>query len=355
MMRYGLAIILSVTSSLMANAFAEDPERAAQELVASVQALVEALDPVQEDALTLRFDADEREGWSFFPGVRPGLRIGDLQPLLQEQVLEILKSGLSAAGYAKAEDIRSLEEVLGGNYNTGNYYLTLFGAPDAEIWGLRWEGHHLSLNWTIAGGRVIATTPQFLGANPAEIKAGPREGHRALAGEEDLARALLESLDETQRTAAIIADRAPADILTGMSREAAIQENSGVAWNDLNESQQGQLMSLIETYAEVQRPALKEARLEKLKAAGLETIRFAWMGGTEKGQGHYYRIQGATFLIEYDNVQNNANHIHTVWRDFDGDFGRDVLKEHYQAHAQDPEHGHHSHGDEHGHSHEHGH
>lgn len=354
-MRYGLAIAIGATLGVMAGSMAEDTEQAAAELATSVQGLVQALDPVQLDALTLRFDDDEREDWSFFPGVRSGLRIGDLQPLLQEQVLAVLKTGLSATGYDKAAEIRSLEEVLGGNYNTGNYYLTLFGTPeaDAAIWGLRWEGHHLSLNWTIAGGKVIATTPQFLGANPAEIKAGPREGARALAEEEDLARALLASLDETQRAAAIIADTAPADILTGMSREAAIQENLGVAWNDLSEAQQGQLMTLIETYAEVQRPALKEARLADLKAGGLEHIRFAWMGGTDKGEGHYYRIQGATFLIEYDNIQNNANHVHTVWRDFEGDFGRDVLKEHYQAHAHDPDHGHHSHGDGHSHDHEH--
>jgi len=346
-----ICLVLAMAWSL--GSFAAQAQSPAAALASALDTLMEGLDPIQQENLRLSFDRDERIGWSFFPGPREGLRLGDLQPLQQALALDLLKTGLSATGYEKAEFIRSLEEVLGGNYNTGNYYLTLFGSPgdDAIAWGLRWEGHHLSLNWTIVDGKVVSTTPQFLGANPAEIRRGPKAGLRVLAAEEDLARALLHSLSEEQRSVAILSDTAPPDILTGMQREAAIQENLGVAYGDLDSDQQGQLWGLIELYAAVQRPELGAERLDKIRAAGLEDIKFAWMGGLEPGEGHYYRIQGDTFLIEYDNIQNNANHIHTVWRDFEGDFGRDVLKDHYKAHANDHSHGHHGH--EHGHSHGH--
>jgi len=335
-----------------ASVSAETPSAA---LAKAVDAFLEDLDPVKRENFAFPFDHDARQGWSFFPGPRAGIRIGDLQALQQEQVLDILRTGLSATGFEKAENIRSLEEVLGRHYNPGHYFVTLFGTPgdDALAWGLRWEGHHLSLNWTIVDGKVVASTPQFLGANPAEVRSGPRQGERTLAAEEDLARALLAALSPEQRAVAVISDTAPRDILTAMDREAAIQENLGIAYGDLDEDQQAILMELVETYAEVQRPELRDKRLARLRDAGLDTIKFAWMGGTEPGEGHYYRVQGNTFLIEYDNVQDNANHIHTVWRDFDGDFGRDVLKEHYRAHADDHGHGHHGHDHDHGHSHDH--
>ncbi len=169
------------------------------------------------------------------------------------------------------------------------------------------------------------------------------QGTRALAAEEDLARALVKSLDDGQRGTAVLSDTAPREILTGAEREASIQEDRGLAYADMNEDQQGLLLSLIREYADAQPAELAEERLAKIRAAGLDAVKFAWMGGLEQGQGHYYRIQGPTFLIEYDNTQNNANHIHTVWRDFDGDFGRDILKEHYEAHAAP--------GDDHGHDH----
>jgi hypothetical protein len=199
------------------------------------------------------------------------------------------------------------------------------------------------LNWTVVGGRIVSSLPQFLGANPAEVSAGSLKGTRALAKEEDLARHLLKSLDEEKRKIAVLHPQAPTEILTGAQREAAIQEDFGLPFTSMSVEQQGVLISLIEVYAGTMPRPLAEERLGKIRAAGLESIKFAWMGGSEKGQGHYYRVQGPTFLIEYDNTQNNANHIHTVWRDFQGDFGRDVLKEHYQAHARP--------GDTHGHDH----
>src|SRR5262249_26399013 len=197
-------------------------------------------------------------------------------------------------------------------------------------WGWRYEGHHCSQNWTLVNGRAIASSPQFFGANPAEVREGPMKGTRALAAEEDLARTLLKSLNPTQRAEAVLADKAPSDIITGAQRQAAIQEDKGIAYGKLNKEQQGMLLAIIEEYVNAQPPDLTRGRLEKIRAAGLDGVKFAWMGGMERGQGHYYRVQGSTFLIEYDNTQNNANHIHAVWRDFNGDWGEDLLAEHYR-------------------------
>ena len=180
-------------------------------------------------------------------------------------------------------------------------------------------------------GKLVASTPQFLGANPADVGDGPQKGRRALAAEEDLGRALIKAINTGPGGAqAILSKNAPDEILTGSSRRAAIQENSGISYGKLTEEQQGLLLSLIREYASVQPPAEAQARLARVKAE-LPSIKFAWMGGLEKGQGHYYRVQGSTFLIEYDNTQDHANHIHSVWREFKGDWGEDILAEHYRT------------------------
>jgi hypothetical protein len=177
---------------------------------------------------------------------------------------------------------------------------------------------------------VVGSSPQFFGANPAEVKSGPRQGSRALAREEDLARALVTSLAPAQRARAVIDPRAPADIVTGSSREAAVLEARGLPWSELDAGQQGLLLSLVQEYASTQAPAVAERRLQRVRSE-LEGVVFAWMGGLSKGEGHYYRIQGRSFLVEYDNTQNGANHVHSVWREFRGDWGKDLLGEHYRS------------------------
>jgi hypothetical protein len=203
---------------------------------------------------------------------------------------------------------------------------------------MRWEGHHISLHWTIVNGTAIATTPQFFGSNPAEVREGPQKGTRALHAEEDLGRALVTALTDAQRSVAVIAPAAPNDILTTNTRKAAILENTGLAYADMTTAQRGMLLALIEEYASAQPKALAAERVAKLRKAGLDGIKFAWMGGIEKGALHYYRVQGPTFLIEYDCVQNGGNHIHAVWRDFDGDFGLDLLEQHYKKSAHHQKH-----------------
>jgi hypothetical protein len=179
----------------------------------------------------------------------------------------------------------------------------------------------------------LHSDPQFFGSNPDAVRSGPHRGGRVLAAEQDLARALLGSLSDRQRAQAIISATAPSDIFSGSQRKAGTLEERGIAFSELSTEQRGLLVAIIEEYARAQPEAVAEARLARLREAGLGRIRFAWMGGLLRGEPHYYRLQGPTFLIEYDNTQNDANHVHAVWRDFDGDFGVDLLQEHYRNSA----------------------
>lgn len=315
------------------------------EMVQAAQAFVASLDAAQKAEACFPFNSEVRFDWHFVPRERPGVALEQLSDAQKDLAIALIGTALSEMGMKKVANIRELEIVLremggGPHRNPDHYDVAVFGDPDATgTWGLRFEGHHISLNWTVVKGQLVATTPQFFGSNPADVLEGSRKGLRALASEEDLGRALVHDLSEAQRAQAMVSDEAPRDILTGAAREAAIQENSGIPFSALSEDQQGMLLALIEVHAEAQRPDVANARFAAIKEAGLDDIRFAWMGSITKFEPHYYRIQGTTFLIEYDNIQNNANHIHTVWREFAGDWGLDVLKQHYAAHA-DPDHPH---------------
>lgn len=252
---------------------------------------------------------------------------------------DLLRTGLSARGYNKVTAIIELEDILrvmeaGGRLarNKEEYLFTVFGTPAAEgNWGWRVEGHHISVRFTVVDGAArghLASSPMFLGANPAEVRDGDRKGLRVLAEEEDTARALILGMSPEQRKQAIVNAVAPNDILTGNKNDIAPLPDHGVTYGSLRPEQQQQLMRLVEAYASNMEADIAADRLARIKAAGLEAIRFAWAGDTSRGQKHYYMVQGPTFLIEFDNTQNNGNHVHSVWRDFNGDFGRDLLREH---------------------------
>src|SRR6185295_9068413 len=322
-------LVLTVGAlALMGRAFlADEPADPAPAMAKAADAFLAALDPVKRAKASLPFNSAERLDWHFVPRERQGVPLKEMSSDERRAALLLLKSGLSARGFTKVDAILHLEEVLreiegSAMRDPGLYYFTVFGKPsDQGTWGWRYEGHHVSLNWTILDGRVVGSTPQFLGANPADVRDGPQKGRRALAAEEDLGRALVKSINAGPgRAQAILRANAPDDILTGSSRRAAIQENSGISYGKLTEEQQGLLLSLIREYASVQPLAEAQARLARVRAE-LPSVKFAWMGGLEKGQGHYYRIQGSTILIEYDNTQDHANHIHSVWREFKGDWG----------------------------------
>lgn len=334
------------TLSPITLAFAQKDSARPLRLDAAATAFLASLRPEQRQKAVFPFEnEDERLNWHFIPKPRKGLTFLDMDADQQKAALALLRSGLGATGFRKLSQIRELEKVLrlqendtaGTNRNPDRYYFSVFGTPgDKGVWGWRYEGHHISLNWTIIDGTVIASSPQFFGANPARVASGPLEGTRVLAAEEDLGRALVTSLDETQRKVAILDPKAPSDIVSGATREAAILEDRGIAYRDLKRPQQDALLALIREYAAAQPDDLAKRRLDAIRKAGLDSIRFAWMGGIEPGQGHYYRVQGKTFLIEFDDTQTNANHIHSVWRDFKGDFGRDLLAEHYARFPHTP-------------------
>jgi hypothetical protein len=339
----GLAMVRSVLLALGALVSAgaalsaQDAPEPGPAMAAAANSFLLALDPPKRAKARVAFNSGERLNWNYVPGQRQGVSIKQMSSEERRAAFALLKSSLSAAGFTKADAIPHLEEVLFAISGSAIrdpelYYFTVFGEPSNQgAWGWRYEGHHISLNWTVVDGRLVASTPQFLGAHPAEVRDGPQRGKRALAAEEDLGRALVKSLNAGPGGAqAILSRNAPDEILTGNSRQAAIRDHTGISYGRLTEEQQGVLISLIREYASVQPPSEAQARLARVKAE-LPSIKFAWMGGLEKGQGHYYRVQGSTFLIEYDNTQDHANHIHCVWREFKGDCGGDLLAEHYRT------------------------
>jgi hypothetical protein len=296
----------------------------------------------QRGVATRELTSEERENWHYVPKSREGLSLAKMNPEQRQLARALLSSGLSQHGLLEAESVIALERVLRAAENSDHrddtlYFFTVFGQPGTAVpWGWRVEGHHLSVNFTIAHGQVSAT-PNFVGANPAEVRApGPQTGQRVLAAEEDLGRALIRSLDGQQRRQAIVSATAPGDILTRNDRMAKPPVPDGISFATLTPPQQEKFKDLVAVYANRLRPELAEAELKKIADTGWQRLSFAWAGSVEPGEGHYDRIQSPDFVIEYDNTQNHANHIHTVWRVFAGDFGRDLLSEHYQQSHSTP-------------------
>jgi hypothetical protein len=307
----------------------------------SANRFLASLTPEQRAKATFPFEVDERQNWHFVPIERKGLALREMTTAQKHLATALLSAGLSQQGFLKAESVMSLEAVLlliehgtGPERDPEKYYVSIFGTPSPDgTWGYRVEGHHLSQNYTVVRGHV-AGAPSFFGSNPAEVRDGPRKGLRVLGAEEDLGRAVVKSLDPEQRKVALVDGTAYKDIITFDSRVAALKgQPSGLSASKMNAKQFDLLMVLLEEYARNMPDQIAEAREEKIKKAGKD-IYFAWAGGVEKGDPHYYRVQTSSFLIEYDNTQNNNNHIHSVWRDFDGDFGLDLLKLHYQTSHQ---------------------
>jgi len=297
-----------------------------------------ALDGNQRGKATLPFDADERMNWHFIPKERKGLPLREMSPYQKHLASALFAAGLSQTGYIKAVTIMSLEDVLkimekdtGERRDPEKYYFSVFGTPaNSGTWGYRIEGHHLSQNYTVVNGEAI-DGPSFFGCNPAEVRQGPRKGLRTLAGEDDLSIELIHTLDEQQQKVAVVEPTAYKDILTAASRKAALQgQPSGLSASKMNSRQFDALMALMEEYARNVPDELAEQRMAQINKAA-RNIYFAWSGGINSSDPRYYRVQTPSFLIEFDDTQDNANHIHSVWRDFNGDFGEDLLQRHYSA------------------------
>jgi hypothetical protein len=255
-----------------------------------------------------------------------------------------MNTGLGFRGAAKAATIMSLEEVLyqiegadeakraavRDKRDPEKYYVSLFGTPSAGgTWGWRLEGHHLSLNFTLKDGQLLRATPAFMGSNPGELRQGPLSGLRVLGKEEDLGRELVKSLDATQFSKAVVADVAPKEMLTAAEPRVDPLKPDGLSETEMTDAQRAKLHLIIDEYLGRVRPEIAAETRADIAKNG--PVFFGWAGGKERGEPHYYRVQGKTFLIEYDNVQNEANHPHSVFRSFDGDFGRDLLGEHQRA------------------------
>ena len=331
------AIVLTGISGVMVAS-----QRSASAMAGAANRWLTSLTPEQRQKAAFKFDSDERLKWHFIPNEmfpRNGVTFKEMSEPQRALAHDLLKTGLSARGHMTATSIMELEKVLraiegGVRFARDHeaYQISIFGTPGGKAaWGWRLEGHHLSVRFDVVGGAAVSSSPAFFGSNPAEVRDGPSKGTRVLGAEEDAARALLDSLDTAQRTTAIVVPEAPGDILTMILPKVDPLSPPGIKASALTKPQQQRLMDLIDVYVGLMAPDIAADRMARLRKAGLDGITFAWAGETEKGKKHYYRVQGSTFLVEYDNTQNDGNHIHSVWRDFDGDFGRDLLREHLKS------------------------
>jgi hypothetical protein len=344
-------VAAAIAAVAIASVIAAD--RSSSAMTVAATKFLAALTPDQRQQASFAFDSDERMHWHFIPTEmfpRKGLLVRSMNEPQRKLAHDLLKAGLSQRGYLAASSIMDLETVLKAlevaeraaapqpprgqvlERDPEKYFFSVFGTPSAkDTWAWRVEGHHISLHFTVVNGTLVASSPSFFGSNPAEVREGSKKGLRILGAEEDAARALLQALDAAQRAKAIIDATAPGDMATMATVNINPLSPSGLAADTMTAAQRDLLMKLIDVYTGKMSGDIAEDRLARVRKAGVEKIAFAWAGQTERGKKHYYRIQGPTFLVEYDNTQNDGNHIHSVWRDFNGDFGRDLLREHLKA------------------------
>lgn len=313
-------------------------EQSGKAMTDAAAAFLESLTPQQAQQIKFGYDDAERLNWHFIPRVRKGLPIRELEGTALRRAHALLQTGLSPAGYAQALDIMGLEEVLyllepgerterRERRDPRKYYFSVFGAPAVTgTWGWRLEGHHISLNFTIKDGQVASSTPEFFGANPGLIDAGPGRSIRVLGAEEDLARQILKSCSPDQLKVAWLDKKAPDDLRGGGVAQPENTPAVGLKAADMTADQKQLLAQVMTEYLKNMPADVEQTRRAEVNAAGLDNIYFAWWGDQERNQRHYYRIQGPTFVIEYNNTQNEANHVHSMWRQLAGDFNIPIAK-----------------------------
>jgi hypothetical protein len=317
---------------------------AQQQIITTATAFIASLNNEQKAKAQFGFESPERFNWHFVPKQRLGISFHELSVPQREAAYQLLKASLSSNGYAKATGIIALEDVLRqveGRSNTDtyrdplNYFFTIFGTPDIKNpWGWRFEGHHISLNFALSGGVLQAATPTFWGSNPAIVKDGPKRGTKTLKLEMELGFALVNALTKDQLATARFSTTALPEILSFNNRKAESLTPVGLAYTDMTEEQQKIFLKLLDEYVNNYELGFSNRLMAKIKNAGVEKLSFAWAGSLTPDAGHYYRIQGPMLLIEYDNTQNQGNHVHTAVRDLTNDFAEDILREHYQKEHQ---------------------
>jgi len=310
------------------------------ELVSRANTFLSLLDAKQKAKAQYLFDNDERFNWGFVPRSRNGISLHDLNDSQKTAAFALLKTSLSAQGYQKATGILELEGILrevegrnpGDTYRDPlNYYFTIFGNPSGTVpWGWRFEGHHLALNFSSVSGLIDSGTPSFWGSNPAIVPKGEKRGSQVLKQEMELGFSLVNSFSEDQLKTARFSETAPSEIFSSNSRSAELLEPAGILYTAMNDQQRKIFLQLLQTFVGNYELGFSNKLMARIKKAGLEKLSFAWAGSMKPGAGQYYRIQGPMLLIEYDNTQTNANHVHTTVRDLTNDFGEDILREHYK-------------------------
>jgi hypothetical protein len=328
------SLLFVITTLLSLHAFAQPID-----LASKANTFLNSLDNKLKTKAHYTFDDGERFNWFFVPRSRNGVNLHDLNNVQREAVFTLLKASLGKHGYQKATDVIALEKILqrveGREENDSyrdplNYYFTVFGTPDPKnTWGWRIEGHHLSINFTVASDEIVSSTPSFLGSNPAIVPEGAEKGKQILKDESIIGFQLVNALTPTQQKEAVFSEQALPEIVSGNNRKAALLSPAGLKFSELTDPQKQMFLSLLDVYVKNYELGFANKLMEKIKKAGLENLTFGWAGSLQPGSGYYYRIQGPMLLIEFDNTQNNANHIHTVVRDLTNDFAEDILREHY--------------------------
>lgn len=330
MQRIKLSLILASTVVVGAALWASTyVEQTGSRMAVAADRLLDSLSKAQIQKVSYPVDSKERLNWHFIPRDRLGIPIKELTSEQRALAFGLIQTGVGGGGYLKATTIMSLEQVLkemeqgkGPLRDPERYFLTVFGTPsDQGKWGWRVEGHHLSLNFMLENGKIVAATPSFFGSNPAEVRQGPRQGVRTLADREDTALRLVQALDGDQKKIAIVSPEAPKEIRGAGTPQPPTAAAPGISYSELTSAQRPLLRALVDSYSSDMPDEVAKAWIDEIRKAGIEGIKFSWSGPADRSQGHAYRVQGPTFLIEFNNTQNGANHIHSVWRNMLGDFG----------------------------------
>lgn len=326
-------VLLAMGAALLTAAKKKAPDSSAPGMAEAAKTFLKSLSKEDHATATFNFGDEERVNWHFIPRERKGLALKELEGAPLVAAHKLISSGLSSAGYDQAIDVMSLEEVLflleGGDRETRRskrdplkYYISVFGEPGSKgTWGWRVEGHHLSLNYTITDGKIVSSTPEFFGANPGTIQAGPGREIRVLGPEEDLARQILKLCTPAAQKKMWLDKAAPDDLRGGGVAQPVLDGGAvGIKFSELSADQQKLLGQLLAEYLQNMPADIEASRRAEIKAAGMGDIKIAWWGSAERDERHYYRIHGPTFIVEYNNTQQSANHVHSIWRDTRGDF-----------------------------------
>ena len=335
---YSRSLLLAIISIAAAvnGLCAPSPSTSAEKAAAFISSLTAE----QRKKATFPFYGLTPHEWSFLPAsttLPDGIAVKDLDATQKDRLYDLMQAYLSGTGYQKTRTIMDLENVLRelspGNSSRipENYFIAIYGVPAKDgAWGWSFQGHHVVLNFTVVND-AVAFAPFFFGSDPAEVKEGSRKGTRPIREEEDIAFELLNALSTEQKRTAIFQSTSITEIVSGTATQVAPLPAVGIAARDLTNDQKALLKKLLSAILSSMPEKLAGMRMTKIQSEDFGAIRFGWAGKTNKADPHYYRIQGKSFLVEFDNV--TGNHIHLVWRDFEGDFGRDLLREHYKSSA----------------------